>query len=164
MKTFILTLSLAVLSSWAVSAQSFNVGISGGIPVGDAGDLTTFAMAIDLGYILEITEEFEAGPMVGFQHFFGDSTTIAGFKVELDDVSFIPVGGTANYYFGDFGVSLDLGYAIGVSDGNDGGFYWAPGAQYGVTDLISIIVDYRNIIADGATWSNISAGVEFSFQ
>lgn len=164
MRKLILTLCLAILGSWAVSAQNFNAGISGGIPVGDASDLTTFAIAVDLGYLLDISEEFEAGPMAGFQHFFGDSTTIAGFEVDIDDVSFIPVGGTANYYFGDFGVSLDLGYAIGASDGNDGGFYWAPGARYGVTDLISIILDYRNIIADGATWSNISAGVEFSFQ
>ena len=166
MRKLLLTFSLVLFAGTALMAQDrFRAGVSGGIPVGDAGDVTTFAIALDLAYILEISEDFEAGPMAGFHHLFGDSTTlpVVG-EVDFEDISFLPIGGTAGYYFGSFGITLDLGYGIGISDGNDGGFYWAPGACYRLTEMIDIVTDYRSVAVSGGSIDWVSFGIEFNFN
>ena len=139
----------------------FRAGISGGIPIGDAGDFATFAIAVDLGYLLEISDEFDAGVTTGYSHSFGDE--IGGF--ELDDVQFIPVAASGRFEVApDFTLGADVGYAIGVNDGNDGGFYYSPRAQYSVSDAIDIVVAFRGISESGSSWNIISAGVEFGID
>ncbi|MEF3079684.1 outer membrane beta-barrel protein [Winogradskyella poriferorum] len=150
--------AFAVFAFASVNAQEFKAGISGGLPIGDAGDLATFAIAVDLGYLFDVSEDFQVGPAVGFQHNFGEE--INGF--ELDDVQFVPVTAAGRYAVSEeFTLGADLGYAVGINDGNDGGFYYAPRAQYSVSDALDIVVAYRGVSADGGSWNVITAGVEF---
>ena len=143
----------------------FRAGLSGGIPIGDAGDLATFAIAVDLGYLFEISDTFDAGPTIGYSHSFGDDISGGGITIEVDDVQFIPVAASGRFEVApDFTLGADLGYAIGVNDGNDGGFYYSPRAQYSVSDAIDIVVAYRGVSLDGDTWGIISAGVEFGID
>lgn len=149
--------AFAVFAFASVNAQEFKAGISGGLPIGDAGDLATFSIAVDLGYLFEISEDFQAGPTAGFNHSFGDSDIID------EDFSWVPVGGTGRFAVSEeFTLGADLGYGIGVSpDGVESGFYYAPRVQYSVSDALDVVLAYRNIALDGITWSQITLGVEF---
>lgn len=162
MKKMTLFCLTALLGMALVQAQgSLTAGGHMGIPTGDAGDFATFAIAVDLGYLLEISDEFDAGVTTGYSHSFGDE--VNGF--DIDDVQFIPVAASGRFEVApDFTLGADLGYAIGVNDGNDGGFYYSPRAQYSVSDAIDIVAAYRGISEDGGSWDIISLGVEFGID
>ncbi len=161
MKKLILAV-FAVLAFASVSAQGqFKAGISGGIPIGDAGDLATFAIAVDLGYLFEISDEFDAGVTTGYSHSFGDE--VNGF--DIDDVQFIPVAASGRFEVApDFTLGADLGYAIGIGDNNDGGFYYSPRVQYSVSEAIDIVAAFRGVSLDGGSWDIITLGVEFGLD
>ena len=73
MKKFVLfTLALTFGVLTVQSQGRFQAGGHLGLPVGDAGDLATFAIALDLAYILEIDDNISAGPAIGLSHSFGD--------------------------------------------------------------------------------------------
>ena len=157
-------LLIACFALFAISANAqneFRGGLNFGLPIGDAGDLATFAIAVDLGYLFEITEEVQVGPTIGYSHSFGDEIdTILG-SIDLDDVQFLPIAATGHYNFTDqiwFGA--DVGYAVGLNDGNDGGFYYSPKFAYGVTEQIDIIAAFRSVVFEDGSWDIISLGVE----
>lgn len=150
----------------AMNAQGqFRAGLSGGLPIGDADDLATFAIAVDLGYLFEISDSFDAGVATGYSHSFGDDINVAGFTVEVEDVQFIPVAASARVEVApNFTLGGDVGYAVGIDDGNDGGFYYSPRAQYGVSEVIDIVLAFRSVSLDGISWNLITAGVEFGID
>lgn len=155
---------MIVGAGFTANAQ-FTAGISGGLPIGDAGDLATFSIAVDLGYLFEISDSFSAGPTTGFSHSFGDEINVGGFTFEVEDVQFVPLGAAARVEVADsFTLGGDVGYAIGINDGNDGGFYYSPRAQYSVSDLIDIVFAYRGVSLDGGSWDIISLGLEFGID
>lgn len=69
MKKVFLFAALLFAGIGSLQAQGeFRAGLSGGIPIGDSGDFATFAIAVDLGYLLEISDEFDAGVTTGYTH------------------------------------------------------------------------------------------------
>ncbi|WP_412560686.1 outer membrane beta-barrel protein [Winogradskyella sp. MIT101101] len=149
--------AFAVFAFASVNAQEFKAGVNAGLPIGDAGDFSTFAIAVELGYLFDVSEDFQAGPTVGFNHSFGDSDIID------EDFSWLPIAAAGRFAVSEeFTLGADLGYAIGVApDGIDSGFYYAPRVQYGVSDALDIVLAYRGISLDGISWSQITLGVEF---
>lgn len=157
--------AFAVFAFASVNAQEFRAGISGGLPIGDAGDLAIFSIAVDLGYLFEISDDFDAGVTTGYSHSFGDEITILGTTFEVEDVQFIPLAASGRFSVSEeFTLGADLGYAIGIDDGNDGGFYYSPRAQYSVSDAIDIVAAYRGVSVDGGSWDIISLGIEFGLD
>tara|TARA_B100000809_G_C14725472_1_gene382972 strand:+ start:56 stop:553 length:498 start_codon:yes stop_codon:yes gene_type:complete len=163
MKKLMLLAAVAVFGLLSVNAQNFNAGVSAGLPMGDAGDFTTFGVSLDVNYLWEVSEEFDAGIASGYQHYFGDSVTISGTSFDYEDFGFLPIAAAARYAVSeDFTVGADLGYALGLSpDGNDGGFYYAPKVQYGVSDSLDIVLAYRGVSLEGGSFDSITLGVEF---
>lgn len=149
--------AFAVFAFASVNAQEFKAGVNAGLPIGDAGDFSTFAIAVELGYLFDVSEDFQAGPTVGFNHSFGDSDIID------EDFSWLPIAAAGRFAVSEeFTLGADLGYAVGIApDGIDSGFYYAPRAQYGVSDALDIVLAYRGISLDGISWSQITLGVEF---
>lgn len=98
-------------------------------------------------------------------HTFGDEVTIAGVTFEVDDDQFIPIAASGRFEVApNFTLGADVGYAIGINDGNDGGFYYSPRAQYSVSEAIDIVAAYRGVSVNGGSWDVISAGVEFGID
>ncbi|MCL6273170.1 porin family protein [Muricauda sp. 2012CJ35-5] len=166
MKKLVLFSLVLVFGAMSTYSQGrFQAGGHLGLPVGDAGDLATFAIAIDLAYILEIDDNISAGPRIGYSHSFGDEANIGGFTVDIEDVQFLPIGGRAQFDITDqFLARAELGYALGINDGNDGGFYWSPQAGYSITETIDLILSYRSVSLDGDSWDIVSLGVDFWFN
>ncbi|WP_210423690.1 outer membrane beta-barrel protein [Croceivirga thetidis] len=166
MKKFSILCLTLVLGIAGLQAQgSFKAGLSAGLPIGDAGDFATFAIAIDLGYLFEINDQFEAGPTLGYSHSFGDEFDTGFGSVSVEDIQFLPIGAAGRFHASEeFTIGLDLGYALGIDDGNDGGFYYSPRAQYAVSETIDIVAAFRGVSVDGGSWDIISLGVEFGID
>jgi len=165
MKKLSLIIVLFSLSFMTAQAQGFKAGANVGLPIGDAGDGYTFNVTLDLNFIWEVSETFGAGVATGYSHNFGDSVDVPGFgSIDIDDASFLPLAGAARFHASEkFTIGADLGYAIGLSpEGNDGGFYYAPRLQYGVTESLDIVAAYRGVSVDGGSFDVITLGVEFA--
>ncbi|MDN3494047.1 outer membrane beta-barrel protein [Winogradskyella bathintestinalis] len=167
MKKLFLCAALAVFAFSSVKAQSFNGSVSAALPMGDAGDLSSFGINLEANYLWAVSEEFNVGVAAGYHHYFGKeySDSFAGTTITYDaeDSSFLPISGAARYSLSEeFTVGVDLGYAIGISpDYNDGGFYYAPKVQYGISEAIDIVLAYKGVSLDGGSFDAISLGVEF---
>ncbi|MCX7550444.1 outer membrane beta-barrel protein [Xanthomarina sp. F2636L] len=169
MKKLFLTAAIAIFGFSFMNAQGgFKVGANFALPVGDAGDVSSFSIGLDAAYFVEVSEQFLVGGATGFTNAFGKTETLSAFgysfDVDYDDVQFLPVAAAARFLATEkFYVGADLGYAIGISDGNDGGFYYRPRVGYNFTDMIGANFSYTGISLDGGDWSTIGLGVEFSF-
>lgn len=152
-KTLLLLVTLFIIGSTESFAQG-NIKFGGniGIPVGDA-DVYDLNYGADLAYFFEVSDGFSLGPMVGY----------TGYSVDDFNVSFLPIAASGRYAFqaSSFFLGVDLGYAVGLEDGLDGGFYYRPKVGYDF-GLLGVIASYSGISVDGGTFSSLNLGVEFS--
>ncbi|MFD1096192.1 hypothetical protein [Salegentibacter chungangensis] len=162
MKKLLLVFAFTLLGVTSSFSQgSWNFGVNGGIPVGDVEEFTTFHLGTDIAYRFSFADMFEVGPMVGYSHYFGDEVTVAGATFDYDDIQFLPVAASARLNFVElFYLGADLGYAVGINDGNDGGFYYRPlvGVDLG---LLGINVSYSGVSMDGGSVASVNLGVDF---
>ena len=164
-KIALFTLAVFFGLTCAQAQGDFKAGIHAGLPIGDAGDLSTFALAVELGYLFDVSDEFQAGPTLGYSHSFGDEIDTGFGTIDVDDVQFLPIAAAGRFSVSDeFSLGADLGYALGISDGNDGGFYYAPRAAYSITEMMDIVLAYRGVALDGGSWDIISLGLEFGID
>jgi hypothetical protein len=168
MKKPVITM-LALFGLLTMSAQEVNAGLHLGLPLGETSDLYTFNLTLDVTVLWEISEDFEAGATTGLSSNFGDEVESPAdisppIMEKVDDAMFLPIAGTARYEITEaFTLGVDLGYAIGLApSSNDGGFYFAPRAQYDIADDLDIVLSYRGISNDG-TFSVLNLGVEYEF-
>ena len=166
MKKLFLVAAIAVFGISNTYAQTgLEVGVNFALPVGDADDYSTFTLGFDVAYLFEVSENFNAGIASGFTNAFGDSYNFLGQSYDYDDVQFIPVAAAGRFYpTENLYLGGDIGYAIGVNTGNDGGFYYRPRIGYSLTEMIGVNVSYTGISFDGGgNWETIGLGFEFSF-
>lgn len=162
-KLFLLSI-IAVFGLTSVNAQGgANVGINAGLITGDFSDGYSFNLALDLNYLWEVSDQIEAGVATGYSHSFGKD--VDGFKA--DDAQFLPLAAAGRINISEeFAVGVDLGYAIGINDGNDGGFYYAPRVQYSVSESTDIVAAYRGASIDfgpiNLGFNTITLGVELA--
>lgn len=166
MKNFFLLIVLALCSAMAVKAQTFKFGVSAGLPMADAKDVSTFVLGVDSYYYFTNKDSFLGlGGTVGYRHFFADdSANIAGLNVTPDDFQFLPVAASARIkILGLLSGGLDVGYAFGISDNVDGGAYFKPVLNLiGLLNKVEIFASYETI-TDEATLGNLNLGVLFIF-
>ena len=159
----LLLLSAIVVSTMTLSAQEANIGLSGALPIGDAGDITTFGLNLDANYLWEVSEQFDLGVAAGYHYYFGEDIDIPFGTFEAEDFGFLPIAAAARFNASeDFTIGADVGYALGINpDGNDGGFYYAPKIQYSVSEALDIVFAYKGVSLDGVSFDAISLGIEF---
>ena len=162
MRKYVIIAAIAVFGMSVNAQEGLKAGVNLAIPVGDAGDASGFSVGLDVLYHWSVSDDFNAGVATGFTNAFGKSIDTGIGTFEVPDVQFIPVAASGRFKASDMiSVGADLGYAIGINDGNDGGFYYRPIVGYGVSDNIELNLSYTGISLDGATWSTIALGVLF---
>jgi hypothetical protein len=159
----LLLLSAIVVSTMTLSAQEANIGLSGALPIGDVGDITTFGLNLDANYLWEVSEQFDLGVAAGYHYYFGEDIDTPFGTFEAEDFGFLPIAAAARFNASeDFTIGADVGYALGINpDGNDGGFYYAPKIQYSVSEALDIVFAYKGVSLDGGSFDAISLGIEF---
>lgn len=162
MKKSILVAAFAIFGFTSVQAQegTFSIGVNGGIPVGDIEEFTTFNLGADVAYRFGLGEQFEVGALAAYSHFFGDSGEEGDMEWEVDDIQFLPLAASARFKAASFFAGADVGYAIGINDGNEGGFYYRPHAGYNFGKL-GVLASYSGISRDDFTVATLNLGIEF---
>ncbi len=170
MKNRIGFIILLVLSIHVLHAQqSQGVKIEGflGVPVGDFSESTVFGLGFDVGYLFDLKGPVQLGIISGFHNYFGKTgnspTPIVVSGSKNKDLSYVPIAASGRIYALDMlYIGADLGYALGLDKGNDGGFYYKPkvGFNFG---LISTVISYSGISFDGASFGSVNLGFEIGF-
>ncbi len=158
MKKLLLTLAAVFVFATSMQAQgNFEIGASVGIPTADAADISDFMIAIDAYYMFKQEDSFiNLGPTVGFRNFFVDFG-------DLENGTFLPIGAAGRVtLFGTLRGGADVGYAIGIADYLDGGFYFRPIIGIDILDTLELNASWENIW-DDATWGSFQVGAKLEF-
>lgn len=161
MKKILLLLLILFMGMTSVYSQgNFRFGVNGGIPIGDAEDISNFHLGADVAYMFNVVELLDVGPMVGYSIYFSEDLTIAGEKINIDDIQFLPIAASGRFGLSSFYLGADLGYAVGLNDGNDGGFYYRPLVGYKIGKL-GIAASLEGVSKNGDSFNSINLGIEF---
>ncbi len=134
----------------------FYVGLNGGIPVGNNADITSFALSIDLGYTVEVSESIELGLSSGYTNWLG--------KDDFSNFSFAPLAATGQIELtDDLELGTDIGYAFNLSGGGGGDFYYKPFVALEFADDLEAEASFANVSGDGATFSALQLGIRYEF-
>lgn len=139
--------------------QDIKIGVGAGLPLGNIKDYSKVNLSIDAAYLFEVADMVYVGPLINYSHYF--AKTFHGVKIK--DVQHLPLAVSGRINFGlENAVFLgaDLGYAIGISKGTDGGTYYRPKIGYDFGNLAAI-VSYSGI-DDVTSINSLNLGVEFS--
>ncbi len=173
MKKLFLAIAM-VTFGLALNAQkgTFNVGANIGLPVGDAGDVSSFSYGGEVNYLFELSEKFELGASFSYIQFLGKEVTRtfntgAGTVTVTADApsnAYLPIAAAGRYNVSEkFVLGADLGYAIGVDTGLESGFYYRPMVGYKVMENITLQATYSGISADNFSPGVIGLGGYYSF-
>ncbi|APG64394.1 hypothetical protein LPB136_03000 [Tenacibaculum todarodis] len=156
MKKLLLSIALVAFVFTATAQDGkFNLGVNLGLPTGDVSDAFSFAGSVEANYLFEVSDQFQVGPSASYSHFFGEE----GFG----DISFLPLAAAARFNASEeFTLGADLGYAVGINTGNQGGFYYRPMVGYNLNDKVMLQISYSGVSNDGATASSIGLGAMFA--
>lgn len=171
MKKFLLALVLlsgAAFSSFAQSssdAGKFSIGVEAGLPVGDAKEISSFAIGGSLKYDHPIAEGTFVTLSAGYTKFL--------LKSEFKDAGLslygIPVKAGLKYFFAEsFYGEAQLGAAFVKASAEGGGsnsttaFAYSPGIGYVLGGGVDLGVRYEAWSKNGTT-SQIAARLAYSF-
>lgn len=142
---------LFALCTMAVQAQ-WKLGAHVGVPSGDFEKLYTTDVGFE-AYKMFGTDRnglLKLGVGSGYVSYFGDG--------DIENAQFIPLAGAARLNFLLFTIGPDIGYAFGISDGLDNGFYWKAVAGVKVLKILEIDLFYQSTSLIGES-SLGSAGI-----
>ncbi|RYZ28299.1 MAG: hypothetical protein EOO10_10055 [Chitinophagaceae bacterium] len=154
MKNLIWSALLIGFCSTAEAQQDgFRLGAHAGIPLSDASDVSSAKLGIDASYLYSITDRVAIGVASGYSTFLG--------KDDFDGYSFVPVAASLRGGYGDsIFYTADLGYALALTEGADGGVYIQPKLGW-TNSRIDAFVFYQSISADGASLGAVGAGIAY---
>ncbi|MBP0905563.1 hypothetical protein ACFSKN_16820 [Mariniflexile gromovii] len=166
MKKITLCLVFAIVGFINLNAQEFRLGVSGGVPLSVSNE---YSAALDISYLLNITDKFDVGLTTGLSYWFKRPEFYSGSVkfLETEEIPLIPIALTTRFnVFKSFDLGLDLGYAIPMeSEMYQSGFYFAPKVQYGISKSTDIVLGYRAAKLESdlnnSTVDMLTLGIEF---
>jgi hypothetical protein len=160
-KIFLLT-GILIFGLTSINAQgNLNAGVSPGLPV--SATATTFNITLDVSYLWDSGESFKVGLATGFSNSFGKTTDNGIGFFDFPDIQFLPIAGAIRFAaFDKLILGVDLGHALGINDGNKGGFYYAPRVQYAISEIIGVVFSFRGVDNNESdSFDVLNLGVEF---
>ncbi|MDT0540873.1 hypothetical protein [Croceitalea sp. P059] len=165
--SFIFIFSFVLTLHSQVDRTNLRIGINAGAVVGDASDFYSFTLGLDVLHVWGLSREIDLGIATGFLNAFGERDTLDVDGLTLDtqfyNAQFIPFA-TALRVYPSYGFKLggDIGYALGVDPGNEGGFYYRPMVGVEINGTTELNISYSTINNEGS-FSNVLLGVLFLF-
>ena len=161
MKNLLLVLFVMLFAAH-VQAQ-LKVGVNAGIPVGDVSDFYSFAAGADVYYMFGESKDalIKFGGTAGFINYFGEEIDGGG---EIEDTQFIPVAAVGRItVLSTLLVGLDIGYGIGINDGNDGGVYGRVVAGLDLGNTVELNAFYHLVGMESFNFANTGLAVLIVF-
>jgi len=135
------------------------VGLTAGIPVGDASDVSDFTVGADIRGQYLFNPNVAIGFASGYTHYFAND--------DSEDFGVIPAAAFFRYYFTPDGLffGADVGYGFLANiDNNDGGLYLNPQVGYHNRDW-NFYAYYQNTFAENdLNLSNVGVGVTYNIR
>ena len=140
----------------------FKIGANVGLTAADASDISDVAIGADVYYYFANPDAFfNIGATAGFRNFFGKEFESGGESYDVDDAQFLPIAAAGRFtILSTLYAGADVGYAIGISDFLDGGFYLRPVVGIDIANAIEIFLAYDHI-SDAGDWGYLNAGILF---
>ncbi len=150
-----------LMSGHAQKENIWTVGIHSGLVIGDYEDSFSINTGLDVSYLYGLSKKIYVGGAVGLTNYLGKDSVRTGNVInDVDDIQFVPVAVSLRLSpFKSFLGGADIGYAIGINEENDGGFYLSPRLTYMVKKL-QVYAGYRLIGLD-ENLSSIQLGFAF---
>ena len=168
MKKVILLVLVFFTGTSIYAQEGIKLGIQAGLPYNDFNDISSVMVAADFGYMRALGEVVDLGVMTGLVHGFPKTFVFEEVGVETEEnkaIDFVPLAlSTRIWPSQDFSLGIDVGYALGISDGNDGGLYFRPVLGYLFGTYTEINVSHTTIKLDGASWTTINFGILHTFK
>lgn len=165
MKKVLITFVLAFLGMGLYAQKGMKLGIHGGLPLDEFQDQLSLVAGVDLGYRWGLSEVIDLGVMVGFVNGFPEKYDQELFAEDLPNIQFMPLAASIRFWTSNsFSFGGDVGQAIGINDGNEGGLYYRPTIAYLMGAQTEVNLSYTGIALDGTTWSTINLGVLYTFD
>lgn len=172
MRVILLTLCL-VFFGWSLQAQyvdrtSFRAGLNAGMVTGDLTEAYSLTLGVDLYQHWGISKAVDLGVTTGFSNAFGEKQEISAggvtIETEFDNIQFIPVAGSVRFYpTTGFKFGGDVGYAIGINEGEEGGLYYRPSLGIDINSgTTELNISYVAVNGD-VTYSSVLFGLLFLF-
>ena len=162
MKNSILLIVFAFLTFGLSAQEGFKLGLQGGLPLDN--EAVSLSVGLDFGYMYALGEVVDVGIMSGFIYGFAETFQSEEVVADLPDVQFLPVAaGIRIWTSNSFSIGGEVGQAIGINDGNDGGFYYRPVIGYLMGPKTEVNLSYTTIQLDNATWTGVNFGVMYTF-
>lgn len=162
MKNKIALLVLFLFSATIFAQEGVKIGIQGSFPFNDFSDAVVLSASVDLGYMHALGEVVDAGVMTGFINGFPDNFDGGP---DLPSIQFLPLAGSFRIWpSNSFSFGGDVGYGVGINDGNEGGLYYRPIIGYLFGTNTEVNFSYTGIQLDGATWSTVNVGILHTIQ
>lgn len=160
MKKVLLVAAFTVAGFIGANAQKdfkLGAGINVGLPIGDAGDISSFAAGAELQGELGLSETVKGIGTVGYTHFFGKD--LGGYKLKYGAIPILV--GARVYPSEQFFVGGQIGYGVFTGDADGGGFAYKPQVGYDAGKF-QLALSY-NAISDNGTisWLGLSGVVKF---
>ena len=143
--------------------QGFKIGLHGGLPVNqEANDAVSLVAGADFGFMYALGKLADAGLMTGFINGFPEKFDSGG--ADLPNVQFVPLAVSFRIWpSSSFSFGADVGYALGINEGNDGGLYYKPIIAYMTGARTEINLSYTGIANDELPWSTVQLGFLYTF-
>lgn len=150
----ILLLICAIVSINTFSQEQLNIGINGGITIGNIEPYSKVAFGADVNYLFDVAEDFVVGPSIGIIYFNPED--------EIDAPVFLPVSASILFHSIDdkFYIGGELGYALSLSD-LDGGFFIKPTVGYYISDSFKINAFYAGVKTGSPTYGYMGLGLAY---
>ena len=155
-------------TSQYVDRTNFRAGLVGGIVVGDFSEAYSLNLGLDIYHHWGVSKEIDLGLTTGFMNAFGEKQTISNGSIsvetEFDNIQFIPVGASVRIYpTSGFKFGGDVGYAIGINEGNKGGLYYRPSLGIDLSGGSSELNISYMAVNDDVTFGSVLLGYLFLF-
>lgn len=152
------------LQAQAVDRTNFRAGLHGGVVVGDFSEAYSFILGVDVYHHWGVSKALDLGVTTGFTNAFGETQEFSDLGIVIENkfanAQYLPVAGSVRIYPAKgFKLGGDVGYAIGINSGNDGGLYYRPSIgidMNGGTKEFNI--SYFAVNGDGAAYASVLAG------
>ena len=161
MKKLLLSLAIvgcAVVSAFAQKSSEggkWNVGIEAGLPVGDASNVSNFAIGASVKYEQPIADQTFVTISAGYSRFLYKSDVKDALReagINKSGEGFVPIKAGLKYYFmcnAGFFAEGQLGVAISTESGGGTAFAYSPGVGYTVDGGFEVGVRYEGWSHDG---------------
>ncbi len=164
MKKSFYTLLFVLTCSFLTAQEGFKIGVHGSVPVADNQDFVSLAAGIDAGYMHALGEMLDLGIAVGFINGFPEKYDQEPGAQDLPHVQFLPLAGSLRFWpSNSLSIGGDVGTALGINDGNDGGFYYKPTVGYLMSAQTEVSLSYTAIQLKEAEWASVNLGFLYTF-